>query len=168
MPPNPSQRPSGTPPLHYDTQTVRRDADYDIEFKGALLASDSYCSDGERFTEVDLFVTESGRFVAAVRFGSHTRTTMRHDAQVCDNPEEVVKVGQRVEVRIIKIDTDERKIGLTLIQAHFEEGEEGDGGGAKEAERPQPTAPTLGSLANQLKGIGQRVSAREAAEKKDQ
>ena len=90
MPSNPTQRPSGTPPLHYDTQTVRRDADYDIEFKGALLASDSYCSDGERFTEVDLFVTESGRFVAAVRFGSHTRTTMRHDAKVCDNPEEVV------------------------------------------------------------------------------
>jgi small subunit ribosomal protein S1 len=85
-----------------------------------------------------------------------------------DNPEDVVKVGQRVEVRIIKIDTEERKIGLTLIQAHFEEGEEGEGGGAKEAERPQPTAPTLGSLANQLKGIGQRVSAREAAEKKDQ
>ena len=91
MPSNPTQRPSGTPPLHYDTQTVRRDADYDIEFKGALLASDSYCSDGERFTEVDLFVTESGRFVAAVRFGSHTRTTMRHDAKVCDNPEEVVQ-----------------------------------------------------------------------------
>ncbi|MFN6145665.1 MAG: S1 RNA-binding domain-containing protein, partial [Planctomycetota bacterium] len=87
-----------------------------------------------------------------------------------DNPEDVVKVGQRVEVRIIKIDTDERKIGLTLIQAHFEEGEEGDGGGgtAKEPDRPQPTAPALGSLANQLKGIGQRVSAREAAEKKDQ
>jgi len=86
-----------------------------------------------------------------------------------DNPEEVVKVGQRVEVRIIKIDTDERKIGLTLIQAHFEEGEESEGSGpAKEAERPQPQTPTLGSLANQLKGIGQRVSAREAAEKKDQ
>lgn len=90
MPSNPSQRPSGTPPLHYDTQIVRRDADYDVEFRGALLATDSYCSDGERFTEVDLFVTESGRFVAVVRFGSHTRTTMRHDAKVCDTPEEVV------------------------------------------------------------------------------
>jgi len=90
MPPNPSQRPSGTAPLHYDVQNVRRDADYDIEFRGALLASDSYCADGERFTEVDLFVTESGRFVAVVRFGSKTRPTMRHDAQVCDTPEEVV------------------------------------------------------------------------------
>ena len=81
-----------------------------------------------------------------------------------DNPEEVVKVGQRVEVRIIKIDTDERKIGLTLIQAHFEEGE--DTGASRTAREPEPTAaPALGSLANQLKGIGQRVSAREAAKK---
>jgi len=31
-----------------------------------------------------------------------------------DNPEEVVKVGQKVEVRIIKIDPDERKIGLSI------------------------------------------------------
>jgi small subunit ribosomal protein S1 len=85
-----------------------------------------------------------------------------------DNPEEVVKVGQRVEVRIIKIDTDERKIGLTLIQAHFEEGEEGDGGSGSTAapkEPDAPKAPALGSLADQLKGIGQRVSAREAQKK---
>ena len=82
-----------------------------------------------------------------------------------DNPEEVVKVGQRVEVRIIKIDTDERKIGLTLIQAHFEEGEEGDAGPAKEQEPKAPQAPQIGSLADQLKGLGQRMSAREAAKK---
>ena len=80
-----------------------------------------------------------------------------------DNPEEVVKVGQRVEVRIIKIDTDERKIGLTLIQAHFEEGEEAPAGAPSEPEAPK--TPALGSLADQLKGIGQRVSAREAAKK---
>jgi len=80
-----------------------------------------------------------------------------------DNPEEVVKVGQRVEVRIIKIDPDDRKIGLTLIQAHFE----------MDGETPaEPAAPSraetaqTGSLADQLKGLGQRMSAREAATKK--
>ena len=84
-----------------------------------------------------------------------------------DNPEDVVKVGQRVEVRIIKIDPDERKIGLTLIQAHFEEGEETEAAPQKEAaERPAPAAPALGSLADQLKGIGQRMSEREAQKKK--
>ena len=81
-----------------------------------------------------------------------------------ENPEDVVKVGQRVEVRIIKIDTDERKIGLTLIQAHFEEGEEGAAAAPAPEPTPEPAHPALGSLADQLKGIGQRVSEREAAD----
>ena len=82
-----------------------------------------------------------------------------------DNPEEVVKVGQRVEVRIIKIDTDERKIGLTLIQAHFEEGEEGaDAGTGTHKEPEAPKAPALGSLADQLKGIGQRLGKKAETE----
>jgi small subunit ribosomal protein S1 len=81
-----------------------------------------------------------------------------------DNPEEVVKVGQRVEVRIIKIDTEERKIGLTLIQAHFEtETEEAAAPVKEQPERRE--GPQIGSLADQLKGIGQRMSAREAAKK---
>jgi small subunit ribosomal protein S1 len=83
-----------------------------------------------------------------------------------DNPEEVVKVGQKVEVRIIKIDPDERKIGLTLIQAHFGEEEEGAGPAPKEPAPDRP-APQVGSLADQLRGIGQRVSAREAQKKAD-
>ncbi len=33
-------------------------------------------------------------------------------------PEEVVNPGQEVEVRIIRVDTDERKIGLSMRQAH--------------------------------------------------
>ncbi len=84
-----------------------------------------------------------------------------------DNPEEVVKVGQKVEVRIIKIDPDERKIGLTLIQAHFEA--EGDApAAAPAAEQPERREHTpIGSLADQLKGIGQRMSEREAAKKTD-
>jgi small subunit ribosomal protein S1 len=80
-----------------------------------------------------------------------------------DNPEDVVKVGQRVEVRIIKIDTDERKIGLTLIQAHFE-GESSSAATLEEiTERREPT-PVAGTMADQLKGIGQRMSERENAE----
>ncbi len=58
-----------------------------------------------------------------------------------DNPDEVVKVGQRFEVRIIKIDSDERKIGLTLIQAHIEDSDEGESAPQTEAaERPAPAA----------------------------
>ncbi|MGE3173629.1 MAG: 30S ribosomal protein S1 [Planctomycetota bacterium] len=79
-----------------------------------------------------------------------------------DNPEEVVKVGQRVEVRIIKIDPDERKIGLTLIQAHFEDGAEGESTAAVEETTERREHTPIGSLADQLKGIGQRMSEREA------
>jgi small subunit ribosomal protein S1 len=32
------------------------------------------------------------------------------------SPEEVVRVGDKVQVRILKVDPEERKIGLTLIQ----------------------------------------------------
>ncbi|MCC6781968.1 MAG: 30S ribosomal protein S1 [Planctomycetes bacterium] len=80
-----------------------------------------------------------------------------------DNPEDVVKIGQRVEVRVIKIDPDERKIGLTLIQTHFETGE--DEGGAPAAGGPAPreveSSPALGALASQLKDLGARVREKE-------
>jgi len=81
-----------------------------------------------------------------------------------DNPEDVVKAGQRVEVRVIKIDPDERKIGLTLINPHFETEEAGAAAatGGAEPSAPAPAAgPALGSLASQLKNFGERVAERE-------
>jgi small subunit ribosomal protein S1 len=78
-----------------------------------------------------------------------------------DNPEDVVKVGQKVEVRVIKIDPEERKIGLTLIQAHFDLDDEGGG----ESREPTAAPPaSMGTLADQLKGLGQRMSEREASQ----
>jgi hypothetical protein len=74
----------------YDEQRVERDTDYDLVFRGVLLASHRYSADGDRYTEVDLVLTEGGQFVAAVRFGSISRPTMKHDARVCASPEEVV------------------------------------------------------------------------------
>ncbi len=82
-----------------------------------------------------------------------------------DNPEDVVKIGQRVEVRVIKIDPDERKIGLTLIQTHFETGEDetpqtaAAAGGAPHREPEK--SPALGALASQLKDLGARVREKE-------
>jgi small subunit ribosomal protein S1 len=37
------------------------------------------------------------------------------------SPEEIVKPGQKIEVRVIRVDTDERKIGLSFVHADFEE-----------------------------------------------
>ena len=36
-----------------------------------------------------------------------------------ENPEEIVKVGQEVEVKILRVDMDERKIGLSLKRAQW-------------------------------------------------
>ncbi|MHC5065134.1 MAG: 30S ribosomal protein S1 [Planctomycetota bacterium] len=103
-------------------------------------------------------ITNFGVFVEL----EHGLEGLLHVSELADhkveNPEEVVKVGQKVEVRIIKIDTEERKIGLTLIQTHFESAE-------AEVGQPEPEAATrspLGSLATQLKDLGERVSKREA------
>ena len=84
------------------------------------------------------------------------------------NPEEVVKVGQVVEVRIIKIEPEERKVGLTLIQAHYTQEATDE---AASAETGQPAAVFAEaedtSLAAQLKGIGQRVAQAEEAARTD-
>ena len=85
-----------------------------------------------------------------------------------ENPEDVVKMGQRVEVRVIKIDSDERKIGLTLIQASFatDTDTEAVAGsrstGTSPTETAAPRAEHVSSLASQLKDIGARISERDA------
>ena len=79
-----------------------------------------------------------------------------------ENPEDVVKAGQRVEVRLIKIDPQERKIGLTLIQAAFATDDEVEVVAGAGEPAPSPRPEQLSSLASQLKGIGERISERDA------
>jgi len=75
-----------------------------------------------------------------------------------ESPEEVVQVGQKVEVRVIKIDPDERKIGLTLIQTVGDaEGDEEAGEPRESASASVPETP-LGSLAGQLRDLSQRMA----------
>jgi small subunit ribosomal protein S1 len=47
-----------------------------------------------------------------------------------ENPRDVVKVGDEIEVKILRVDTEDRKIGLSLKRAQWaaEEGGEGAGG----------------------------------------
>lgn len=54
-----------------------------------------------------------------------------------DSPEDIVQTGDQVEVTVLKVDTDERKIGLSLIAAD-------DGSGPKiirKAKQAEPEAP---------------------------
>ncbi len=80
-----------------------------------------------------------------------------------ENPEDVVKIGQRVEVRVIRIDPEERKIGLTLIQTHFD----AEQAAGEERVVEEPT-PALGALATQLRDLGARVQRREEEQKNAQ
>ena len=41
-----------------------------------------------------------------------------------ENPDEVVKVGQEIEVKILRVDTEERKIGLSRKRVEWAEEEE--------------------------------------------
>ena len=45
-----------------------------------------------------------------------------------DNPEEVVKVGDEIEVKILRVDTDERKIGLSRKRVEWAEDAAGENG----------------------------------------
>jgi len=44
--------------------------------------------------------------------------------QKVDKPEDNLKVGQELEVKILRVDTDERKIGLSLKRAQWAKEEE--------------------------------------------
>lgn len=66
-----------------------------------------------------------------------------------ENPEEIVKVGEQIEVKILRVDSDERKIGLSRKRVEW--GEEGGAGGDTPAPTPTKT-PSSGIPASELKG----------------
>jgi small subunit ribosomal protein S1 len=71
------------------------------------------------------------------------------------SPEEIVKPGMKIEVRVIRVDTDDRKIGLSFVHSDFEENdrliaeyekkakeEQAEGAAAPEAgDAPAPELP---------------------------
>ena len=67
-----------------------------------------------------------------------------------ENPEEIVKVGDAIEVKILRVDTDERKIGLSRKRVEWAEeeaGADGEGAAAAPAAKSAPATP-----ASELKG----------------
>ncbi len=52
------------------------------------------------------------------------------------SPEDVVRPGMKIEVRVIRVDTEERKIGLSFVHADFEENKH----------LPEPTPEELGQM----------------------
>jgi small subunit ribosomal protein S1 len=65
-----------------------------------------------------------------------------------ENPEEIVKVGDDIEVKILRVDTDERKIGLSRKRVEWAEGGEGSPSDdpSKKAARAKSASELRGGL----------------------
>ena len=68
--------------------------------------------------------------------------------QHIDKVRDALKVGQEVEARIVKIDREERRIGLSIKAVNMDEGEVARLTAEAEAETPAGSGAPLGSFAN--------------------
>jgi len=86
-----------------------------------------------------------------------------------ENPEDVCKVGDEIEVKILRVDADERKIGLSRKRVEWAEEAEGDSGAAAEPREQQPPQQDrtdlkggIGDGQGPLFGTGEPEPAEEA------
>ncbi|NUP97473.1 MAG: 30S ribosomal protein S1 [Planctomycetaceae bacterium] len=72
----------------------------------------------------------SGHVTKITNFGAFVKLEedlegLLHISELADHkiqsPEEIVRPGMKIEVRVIRVDTEERKIGLSFVHADFEE-----------------------------------------------
>jgi len=56
-----------------------------------------------------------------------------------ENPEEIVKVGDDIEVKILRVDTDDRKIGLSRKRVDWAEEDEATAAASEASEEDRPT-----------------------------
>ncbi|TWU45279.1 30S ribosomal protein S1 [Novipirellula aureliae] len=66
--------------------------------------------------------------------------------QKVEDPEEVVKVGDDIEVKVLRVDTSERKIGLSLKRVEWDEDQEKAAAAAEAAENEVPASAIEGDL----------------------
>ncbi|HEY2883188.1 MAG TPA: 30S ribosomal protein S1 [Pirellulales bacterium] len=71
-----------------------------------------------------------------------------------ENPEEIVKVGDEIEVKVLRVDTDERKIGLSRkrVQWTEEQEKEADGGGGSGGDSESNGSSGANIPTSELKG----------------
>jgi small subunit ribosomal protein S1 len=72
------------------------------------------------------YVTKITNFGAFVKLEEDLEGLL-HISELSDgkvgNIEDILKPGQKIEVRVIRVDTEDRKIGLSFVHADFEENE---------------------------------------------
>jgi small subunit ribosomal protein S1 len=91
------------------------------------------------------YVTKITNFGAFVKLEEDLEGLL-HISELSDtkvtNVEDVLKPGMKVEVRVIRVDTEERKIGLSFVHSDFEENDKiiKEAEAAKAREKKQPKA----------------------------
>jgi small subunit ribosomal protein S1 len=91
------------------------------------------------------YVTKITNFGAFVKLEEDLEGLL-HISELSDtkvtNVEDVLKPGMKVEVRVIRVDTEERKIGLSFVHSDFEENDkiikEAEAAKAREKKQPKP------------------------------
>jgi small subunit ribosomal protein S1 len=100
---------------------------------------------GQRVTGTVTKLTNFGVFVGL----ENGLEGLLHISELADhkveNPEEIVKVGDEIEVKILRVDSDERKIGLSRKRLEWTDEEE-------KAASPPPAPSSGGTPASELKG----------------
>jgi small subunit ribosomal protein S1 len=66
--------------------------------------------------------------------------------QKVENPQDVVKIGDEVDVKILRVDTSDRKIGLSLKRAQWGDTSGTGGGGGGDERRSRGPVPTRGGM----------------------
>ena len=116
-------------------------------------------------------VTNVAAFGAFVDIGVH-QDGLVHVSQLADrfvkNPAEVVKVGQQVQVRVLEVDLQRKRISLTMRSGDtssekIADMRQGQGGGHQKARNSQqkPAPPGQTNLAAALEKSGFRVSTKK-------
>ncbi|MCU0878897.1 MAG: 30S ribosomal protein S1 [Pirellulaceae bacterium] len=75
-----------------------------------------------------------------------------------ENPEDVVKVGEKIEVKILRVDTDDRKIGLSRKRVEWAEDDLGDVSPEATGASPKEPKKSRGELKGGLGGSGPLIS----------
>jgi small subunit ribosomal protein S1 len=112
------------------------------------------------------YVTKITNFGAFVKLEEDLEGLL-HVSELSDgkvgNIEDILKPGQKIEVRVIRVDTEDRKIGLSFVHADFEENDRLMAALAAEAKsEPKPEAKPEGK--REKKPRGERTDADQPAE----
>ena len=84
-----------------------------------------------------------------------------------ENPEDIVKVGDEIEVKILRVDTDERKIGLSRKRVEWAEEDLGDEAAAGAADGAGTAQELKGGVGSGSGPLFKTAAQQEAEEGED-